>query len=273
VIGASGFLGARLLALAPRDTELVGTGNRRPVRPGRWREARLDVTSPSQITALLERERPDSVLYCCYETSSRAVTADGARDAARAAARAGAAFVFVSSDLVFDGSTGGYTELATARPVLTYGQYKLDAEGHVKVAHPEALIVRPSLLVGESGITIRPAWECGNLLRGQPVDLYADEWRTPVLADDVARAIWELVAKEVTGVYHLGGPARMSRLELGRLLCTIHRFNPALIREAKRPPERPKDVSLNSARAAALLGWASRPIARVAELPLAAAGV
>ncbi len=251
----------------------MGTGNRRPVRPGRWRDARLDVTSASAIAALLERERPEAVVYCSYERTSRAITVDGARDAANAAARAGARFLFVSTDLVFDGAAGNYTEAVPARPIQPYGQHKLEAEGHVRVAHPTAVILRPSLLVGESGIHLRPEHECSHLMRGQPVSLYADEWRSPIAVDDVARAAWALLALDVGGAFHLGGPARLSRLELGRVLCGLYRFNAGLLREARRPEDRPKDTSLNSARLVSLLGWAPRPLAALAQSPLAAAGV
>lgn len=260
MIGASGFLGSRLLALAPRDTELTGTGFRRPVRPGRWRDVVCDATAPSQIAARIEQTRADAVLYTAYETTSRAVTVEGAANAARAAARAGAAFLFFSTDLIFDGLAGNYSETTPARPTLTYAQHKLEAEGLVKTEHATAVIVRPALMVGESGILLRPAYECGNLMRGQPVDLYADEWRSPVHVDDVARSAWELMSKDVGGTFHVGGPDRLSRLELGRLLCGMFRFDPALVREARRPADRPKDTSLNSTRAINLLGWAPRKL-------------
>lgn len=219
----------------------------------------------------MERERPGAVIYCSYETTSRAITVEGARDCARAAAKAGAKFVFISSDLVFDGAAGNYTESAPARPIFPYGHYKLEAEGHVKVAHPEALVARPALLVGESGVMLRPSFECTNLMRGQPVNLYSDEWRSAVHVDDVARAVWDLLIKDVSGLFHVGGPRRLSRLEIGRLLCAMHRFDPALVREAKRPPDRPRDTSLDSTRITNLLGWAPRALQATA--PLAAAGV
>lgn len=251
--------------------ELAGTGWRRPVRPGGWREITLDVTSSSALAAVFERERPSAVFFCSYDKSDRAITVDAPREVARLAARHGARFVFFSTDLVFDGASGNYTEESPVVPLLPYGMLKAEAEAHVRVEHPEALIIRPSLLVGESGITLRPEHECWHLMRGMPVTLYADEWRSPVHVDDVARAAWELCGTDVPGVFHVSGPERMTRLELGRILCKLYRFSSALLREGKRPADRPRDTSLDSAKIAALLGWAPEALLARSTPPLAGA--
>ncbi|HTT68979.1 MAG TPA: sugar nucleotide-binding protein [Gemmatimonadales bacterium] len=270
VVGASGFLGSRLLALAPRDVELAGTGGRRPVRPGNWKELHLDLAAPSAARALVEQERPSTVFFCAYDKSNPAVTVDAAVATARAALAGGARYVLFSTDMVFDGRTGGYSEQSVATPIESYGAMKAEAEALVRAEHPNALVIRTSLLVGESGIMLRPAYECESLMRGRPVSLYRDEWRCPTHVDDVARAAWELAAMEVAGVYHVAGPERLSRLELGRVVCDLFHFDPALIREADRPPSRPRDTSLDCRRAMTLLGWAPRSLSELARVPVAA---
>ncbi len=181
-----------------------------------------------------------------------------------------ARFLFVSTDLVFDGAAGNYDETARAVPTMPYGAQKLEAEAHVWIEHEEAIILRPALMVGESFRFQRPAYECDLFMHHQPVSLYVDEWRSPVFVDDVVRAVWDLVSLDVHGIYHIGGPERMTRLELGRVLCAGYGFDASLIKEARRPADRPKDESLRSARLAALLGWAPRPVAQ-ALTPMAAA--
>ena len=208
----------------------------------------------------MERERPGAVFYCAYDKVNRAVTVEAAVVAARAAYAAGARFVFFSTDLVFDGRTGNYNEGAAVGPLLSYAAMKAEAEALVRSEHSGAVVIRTSLMVGESGIMIRPSYECESLVRGQPVELYRDEYRSPTHVDDVAHAAWELCAHEVSGTFHVAGPERLSRVELGRLLCELFRFNPALIREVDRPPSRPRDTSLDSRRAASLLGWLPRSL-------------
>lgn len=220
----------------------------------------LDVASPTAVQDLVARERPAAVIYTSYRLGDRAITVDGARHAARAAAKAGARFIFLSTDLVFDGRQGGYSENALASPIMPYGEHKLEAECQVWIEHEEAVILRPALMVGDTGRFQRPSYECDLLARGEPCSLYADEWRTPVHVDDVARAAWDLASLDLNGIFHLGGPERMSRLELGRALCAMYGFDPALIVAAQRPAERPADVSLDSSRLAELLEWRARRI-------------
>jgi len=205
------------------------------------------------------------VVYIAYHKADRAVTVDGARTAARAAAEAGARFLLTSTDLVFDGEHAPYAEHAPAEPVMPYGTLKLEAEAAARDAHPEAVVLRVSLMVGASGDVRRPAYEVGRLEAGEPVDAYADEWRTPVHVDDVARAAWDLVLGEGAGTFHLGGPERMSRHTLARLTCRLHGFDEALVRQAQRPADRPKDVSLDSTRLIELLGWAPQRLSTLVQ--------
>ena len=98
----------------------------------------------------------------------------------------------------------------------------------------------------------------------QPVTLYRDEWRSPTHVDDLVRASWQLAALDVSGVYHVAGAERLSRLELGRILAAMFRYRTERIQEADRPPSRPRDTSLDSRRVAALIGWAPRVLSELA---------
>lgn len=231
------------------------------MRPGPWRDALLDVTSPSAVRATIERERPGLVFYVAYDKARRDVTVDGAHAAATAATSQGARLVLISTDLVFDGNVGNYSEAVPAAPIMPYGQLKLEAETAARDAANAAVILRLSLLWGESGITLRPAYECDNLMGKQPIDAYTDEWRSPLHVDDAARAAWELGVTDTEGIYHFGGPERLSRFELARRLCTIHGFDRALVRGAERPEDRPRDTSLDSSRLLGVLDWTARAVA------------
>jgi dTDP-4-dehydrorhamnose reductase len=222
------------------------------------------------VRSLIEKERPGAIFYVSYDRVDRAVTVDGARAAARAASSIGARFLYVSTDLVFDGRSGNYNETMSATPIMTYGRLKIEAESSVRDAAPGAVVLRPSLMVGESGIIMQPLFECGNLMRGQTTQLYSDEWRSPVHVDDVARAAWDLISGDASGRWHVGGPEKLSRLELGKLLCSMFRFDPKLIVEAKRPDDRPRDTSLDSRRLTEFLGWAPRRLSTLAKPAMAA---
>jgi dTDP-4-dehydrorhamnose reductase len=96
-----------------------------------------------------------------------------------------------------------------------------------------------------------------SLKSGRPVTLFADEWRTPLGIGTAARALVELARADVTGLMHIGGPERLSRVEMGRQLAEHLRVSPESIVAAKReavpaPEPRPCDTSLDSSRWRAL---------------------
>jgi dTDP-4-dehydrorhamnose reductase len=270
IIGASGFLGSRMLSLAPSDSDVTGTGSRRPVPEGGWRTATLDASSPSAVRSLIERLRPEAIFYLSYHTADRSITVEGARVAAQSASRLGARFFLTSTDLVFDGEHAPYRETDVAMPVSPYGGLKLEAEMAVRDACAHAVVLRPALMAGESRTFRRPSFEIEHFEAGTPVPLYADEWRSVVSVDDVARALWELAPSEVTGTFHLGGPQKYSRAEFGRALCARYGYDAGLIQEAKRPADRPMDTSLDSTRLTRYLGWTPGDALAVTGLQLPA---
>ena len=216
---------------------------------------RLDASFPPAVVECLASERAQAVIYAAHRAADRAVVVDGAQAAASAASALGARFLYISTDQVFDGERAPYAETAPAQPRLPHGRLKLEGEIMVKDACPGAVVLRSSLMVGTSGERVYPPYEGYQLASGLPVDAYEDEWRTPVLADDVARAAWDLVLGEVSGTFHLGGPERLSRHELAMKLCGVYGFDGGLVRQARRPTDRPRDVSLDARRLSGLLGW------------------
>jgi dTDP-4-dehydrorhamnose reductase len=78
--------------------------------------------------------------------------------------------------------------------------------------------------------------------------------------DDVASAAWELVLGEASGIFHAGGPDRMTRYELAVLVARLFGFDAGLVSQATRPADRPRDVSLDSKRLSRFLGWSPRSL-------------
>ena len=129
-------------------------------------------------------------------------------------------FVFFSSDLVFNGQKGNYVETNPVNPISVYAETKVAAE-KIVLANPRHVVVRTSLNAGISPAgnrafneQLRLTWEAGKSLQ-----LFTDEFRCPISASVTARAVWELVGKEATGLFHLAGRERLSRYEIGKLLA------------------------------------------------------
>jgi dTDP-4-dehydrorhamnose reductase len=170
------------------------------------------------------------------------------------AAEAGARLVYVSTDLVFGGENGPYRETDPARPVSIYGETKLAGESPVLV-YDNAAVVRVSLLFGPT-LVARPAFfdmQLKSIRNGEPCRLFADEWRTPLSLRTAAQSLITVAESEWCGLLHLGGPERMTRLDMGqRLARALGRqpdmFVSSLQADVPSPEPRPRDVSLHSTR-------------------------
>ena len=255
ITGASGYLGAELARRAPRATGTYLTSE----RPG---AARLDVRDAVAVTRLFDEQRPQAVIHTAYLESGEGaagVNVDGSRYVARAAANVGARLVHVSTDLVFDGALGRpYTEDDEPRPITEYGRQKLAAEEAVREALPDALVVRTSLIYGGA----EPSRHERLARDGGGVKFFTDELRSPVQVGDLAAALLELAASDVSGVLHVAGADGVSRYELARLVAA----NPDTLESglaAEHPTPRPLDCRLDSSRAQTMLSMRLRGVTEV----------
>ena len=161
--------------------------------------------------------------------------------------------IFFSSDLVFDGKHGGYTEVDEPSPLSVYARSKAEAEALV-LANPLHTTVRTSLTAGKSPSGNRGIEEQLRLrwAKGETVKLFADEYRCPIPAEATARAVWELALAKRPGLYHLAGSQRMSRLEIGRAIAERNpdwkpRIESCSLHDYDGPP-RAADTSLDCAK-------------------------
>jgi dTDP-4-dehydrorhamnose reductase len=148
--------------------------------------------------------------------------------------------------VVFDGEKGApYVEEDEPTPLTEYGRAKADAERAVLAAHPEALVVRTSLLYGgaEPGPQER-------LAADPDASFFTDEFRCPIQVGDLAAALLELVAGDRTGVLHVAGADRLSRASFAALLAGAPVRTASI---AESGLVRPRDCLLAIDRARALL--------------------
>ena len=177
-------------------------------------------------------------------------------------------FVFFSTDLVFDGRKGNYTETDATNPLHVYGETKAMAE-EIVLKNPRHLVVRTSINGGTSLSGNRAFNEqLRRSLReaGQGMTLFTDEFRNPIPVVETARAVWDLAQKNCAGLYHVAGAEKLSRLEIGKLL--IQRW-PEVTAEIKSGsakdfpgPPRALDTSLDIAKVQKVL---TRPLPKFSE--------
>jgi dTDP-4-dehydrorhamnose reductase len=260
ITGGNGLIGNELVRSAP---ECAPQWKARGVS-----RDDLDLLDFNAVTDLFRREQPGLIIHCAAIAQFPACQANPELaqrtnvDLTRHLVQLGAdiPFVFFSTDLVFDGNKGNYTEEDAPNPLSIYGRTKAEAEEIVR-KHPRHIIVRLSLTGGHSrngkrgfNEEMRNAWRAGRTL-----NLFVDEYRCPSSADVMARAVWDLVAKGARGTFHLCGAERLSRFDIGQLLARKHpdlnpRIDPGSRKDYKGPP-RPPDTSMNCAKAQSLLSF------------------
>ena len=254
VTGGAGYLGSELCRQAvERGDDVLATQFRSP--PPYGRPLQLDMRDADAVERVLMRHGPDAVVHTAYVQSGpllHETVVRGSRAVAAAAHRAGARLIHLSTDLVFDGEQGApYTEASEPRPVGDYGAAKLEAERLVARAHPQALLVRTSLLYGKPGPQEALALRDG-------VELYTDEIRCPTRVEDLAARCSSCGRASSRACSTSRRPDAVSRYELGRLLRAAAGADPDGVRGAPSPRAgRARNVALDSSRAAGLLRRAS----------------
>jgi dTDP-4-dehydrorhamnose reductase len=251
VTGGCGYLGSELVRRAPAlGWDVRATWWRRAPRgDAEWVQA--DVRDPACLRRVVDGV--DAVIHTAYVQGEGEwqVNVDGS--ASVAAAARGRRLIHLSTDLVFDGSAGGYRECHEPAPVGSYGRSKAEAERRVAAVHDEATIVRTSLIYGGSapGPQERLAQENRRF--------YVDEIRSPVQVGDLADALLELLELSVPGPLHVGGADAVSRFDFAVRLGA----DPARLEAANTTPDRAPNVSLDSSRAGSLLATRLRGVYEV----------
>ena len=168
--------------------------------------------------------------------------------------------IFISSDLVFDGKHGNYTEQDEPSPLTFYARTKAEAEALV-LANLLHSVVRTTLNAGKSPDSDRGIEEQLRLrwAKGDTVKLFIDEYRCPTPAEVTARGIWELALAKRPGLYHLAGSQRLSRLEIGQAIAESRpEWNPKIescsLRDYAGPPRAP-DTSLDCGKLQQILSF------------------
>jgi dTDP-4-dehydrorhamnose reductase len=229
---------------------------------------RADLTRFYEIRGRLREIRPDALIHTAAESSpnfcqsnpaaSRKINVEATVNLASLCADLNIPFVFTSSDLVFDGLNPPYRENDRVCPVNIYGEQKAEAERAVLEKYPGALVCRMALMFGDAGpgaaSFIQPL--ITDLQRGRQVNLFVDEYRTPVSAVNAAQAIL-LALFRAKGILHIGGMERISRFHFGELLRDVLGAHHASLFPCGRqsvtmPAARPADVSMDITKAMAL---------------------
>lgn len=276
ITGASGLLGLNLAMETAHRHTVFGTVNRNLIKTDAFTVIHTDLLVPGAVERLLESTQPDWVIHCAALANLDACEADPLlaqqlntdlpRTLANHVARGGARMVHISTDSVFDGLRGNFSEQDEPRPVGVYSRTKLQAEQAVLEADPTAIIARVNLfgwsLAGNRSLA---EFFFNNLSQGKPVMGFTDVCFCPLLANDLADILIRMLELKLSGLYHVVSTEALSKYDFGVRLA--HRFdldpvliNPTSVRQSGLTAARSPNLSLRTDRLASALGT---PLPRV----------
>ena len=263
VTGSNGLLGQKLteVILADAGLQLVATGKGHDRFPqnGKYDYAELDVSDSSQVDQVLRLYRPDVLIHAAAMTNVDecenrkdecwVANVDSVKNLVSACEQLNIHLVHLSTDFIFDGENGPYSEDAEPHPVSYYGLTKLEAEKIIQASTCSWTILRTIIVYGivndmsRSNIVL---WAKGALEKGLPINVVNDQWRMPTLAEDLAACCVLAARKKQQGIYNASGKDMMSIIEIVERVADYWKLDKSLIKpissaslnQAARRPKR-----------------------------------
>lgn len=264
--GASGFLGYNIIAQAKERYQVLGIVNKHSYTTQQGlQQARLNLTDKLALRNLVRESHPDAIIHtaavsdinlCQLQPIETAeLNVEVAALLANLAAELNIPYVFTSTDLVYDGTKGNYSETDAVSPINKYGEQKVLAEERIRQAYPDAAICRMPLMYGVGGPGSKNFFLplLAKIKGHEKIGLFADEYRSTLGAYSAAKGLL-LAAELFKGTYNFGGPERISRYMLGLIMADALKLEQHAIEAIEQadipmPAPRPKDVSMNNAKA------------------------
>ena len=240
VTGASGLLGLNLALEACKQHEVYGQVNQHLLKTTAFSVLQMDLLAPGAVEKILEQIQPEWVIHCAAlanvdacETEpvlARQLNSKLPEKLALHVAKGGARLVHISTDAVFDGLRGNYTEEDAPNPLSIYARTKLDGERAVAEANPEAIIARVNLFGWSlSGKRSLAEFFFYNLSAGKPVMGFTDVTFCPLLANHLAQVLLKMLDLGLGGLYHTVSSECTSKYAFGVAIARKFGMDEALV--------------------------------------------
>ena len=244
ITGANGFLGQYLcIHLASKGFEVVATsrGTCKIIGFPSIKFQSVDVTKKNEVLSVLSMEKPDIIIHNaamskpddCNNDSVACLlqNVEATEIIVEAAKKNNAYLIYVSTDFVF-GDDGPHDEETVPAPLNFYGESKLMAEKIITKSGLVAAIVRPVFIYGEAKPGMRSTflhWVKASLEAKKTIKIVADQQRTPTYVLDICDGIVAMIAKRVTGAFHLAGKDILSPYQMAVTVANMLGLDASLI--------------------------------------------
>jgi dTDP-4-dehydrorhamnose reductase len=278
ITGVSGFLGWNLARQLKSQYRIYGTYlDHQMFLPGVETLA-FDLSQLSKIPKLCETVRPNVIIhtaahstpdYCeLHHKEALTLNTFATRELAKAAGRLGSRLIYTSTDFVFNGEKGNYSEADDPAPINYYGKTKFLGELEIMNHSGNYATLRIATLYGRgNGLRLNffEKFE-QDASAGTKLQCIVDQYRTLLFVDDAVLAISQVVKdRYLKGLFHLGGPEKINRYEFAEKFCSAAGLPRELLQgiqlaDVGFAAPRPRDCSLNSSKIRKALNLTLTPI-------------
>ena len=257
ITGGSGLLGQYLNVKLSGDNEILSLYNKNPGNCKNYASKEIDLSNKEKLDEIFITFNPDVVIHTAAISRPElcdSLPSDATANLAELCDRYNSKLIFTSTDLVYDGDSGGMmSEEDLINPVSFYAETKIKSEDIIKNTFDNFVILRTSLLFGMG--KNHSVNNFHNMIlsfrKNKKVKLFYDQYRTPLSLNEASEIISQLINNNIRNItINFGGMERISRTELGEIVCRAGGFDTSLIERTSMYdiPDLHKvaDVSMNT---------------------------
>jgi dTDP-4-dehydrorhamnose reductase len=268
ITGGTGLLGVAIQQAAPEDVQIftIYHPERSLPIPLPFPIRAADVSDRRHMQSIFEWSKPDVVIHTAAigsvdyaeknQEETKKINVGGTEVVAALCEQYKSRLVYISSNAVFDGKNPFYSETDHVNPLNYYGKLKVEAERVVRDSNTSWAILRAILMYGlpYPGERVNPVvWWTDSLSNDKPVKVVDNVYSKPLPAQSCAEAVWAIIQKNRTGVYHAAGRDHVSLYQFALMTADIFGLDASLITPVPDSyfPNialRPQDTSFNTAK-------------------------
>ncbi len=273
VVGSNGMLGQRTISFFSKQNnfEIVGCSIEEEPVTNNYEYHCCDLTKRENVKKIIYDFYPDFIINAAAFTNvdlseieretAWKVNVKGVEYLAEAARVLDSHLIHISSDYIFDGTNGPYSENAKPNPLGYYGRTKLASENALKISGSIHTIIRTNVLFGIADS--RPdfvRWVINSLNANKQIRIVTDQFNNPTFIDDLVQAISRIIEFKKEGIYHIGGRDFLSRFEFTEKIADYFKLNrdlitPIVTEELNQKARRPLKSGLITLKAETELGY------------------
>ncbi len=277
ITGSNGLLGQKLISLLVQqaDIQLIATSrgaNRMNFTDG-YQYQEMDITDAEQVAEVIENVRPDAIIHTAAMTNvdeceirkdlSWTMNVKAVEYLVEACEKHQIFLCHLSTDFVFDGQSGPYSEEDLPSPISFYGWSKYAAEEIVKRSKCPWSIIRTVLVYGITNDMSRSniiLWVKNSLDQRKAIKVVTDQFRTPTLAEDLAMGCYLVVTKKAKGIFHISGKDFLTPYQMAIKTADFFGLDKSLISQVDtknftQPAKRPARTGFILDKAVSVLGY------------------